>query len=139
MAEFHGRLPSHNKYNDEGEQSGESGNAARTEMTDLKGSKCRCGFALNTKSIKCPKCGKNMKPAEWADEGTIISCVKVGFPPEGECGPMNIALVQVTGRGPKVICWTDVCFSTGDAVTISEPTKQRYLCQKAPCQTTVKP
>ncbi|MBE0518787.1 MAG: hypothetical protein IH630_06140 [Thermoplasmata archaeon] len=108
-------------------------------MTDLKGSKCRCGFAVNTVSIKCPKCGKNMKSAEWADEGTIISCVEVGFSPEGEHGPMNIALVQVAGRGPKVICWTDACFSTGDAVTISEPAKQRYLCRKASGQSAIKP
>ncbi len=108
------------------------------EMTDLKGSKCRCGFAMNAASIKCPKCGKNMKPAEWADQGIVLSCVKVGFPPEGENGPTNIALVQMVDRGPKVICWTDICLSTGDAVAISESAKQRYLCQKVSDQPAIK-
>jgi uncharacterized OB-fold protein len=72
----------------------------------MKGMKCRCGFASVSQKAKCPRCGNQMKPAEWPDEGKVLSFTALHAVPEGLSDRYNLVLVEVARKGPKVICWT---------------------------------
>jgi uncharacterized OB-fold protein len=88
--------------------------------------KCRCGFATISDKALCPRCGKRMKPAEWPDEGTVLSFTRLQAIPEGLPDPYNLALVTVA-KGPKLVCWTSGTLHEKDPVTIVEQ-KGKYLC-----------
>ena len=92
----------------------------------MKGSKCKCGFATVAERARCPRCGKQMRPAEWPDEGKVLSFTRLQAIPEGFEDPYNLALVSVH-KGPKVVCWTSGTLHEDDPVTIQER-NGRYFC-----------
>jgi uncharacterized OB-fold protein len=67
-----------------------------------------------------------MKPAEWPDEGKVLSFTRLQAIPEGLSDPYNLALVSIE-RGPKVVCWTSGTLKENDEVLIVEQ-KGKYLC-----------
>ena len=80
---------------------------------------------------RCPKCGKAMKPAEWPDEGEIVSFAALQVMPEGLKEPYNMVLVSVS-KGPKIICWVSKNLRVGDVVTISERDGKYFCSMKEP-------
>lgn len=97
----------------------------------MKGMRCRCKFATLAGKIWCPRCGKQMKPHEWPDEGKVLSFTHLHAIPEGFTDPYNIALVEIP-EGPKVVCWTSGTLKENDEVTITN-VMGKYLCSpKAP-------
>lgn len=86
----------------------------------MKGMKCKCGYATNSQRAKCPKCGRLMKPAEWADEGKVLSFTPLQAIPEGMLDPYNLALVEIDGKGPKVVCWTQGKLTERENVLVTE-------------------
>ena len=92
----------------------------------MKGQKCRCGFATVAEHPRCPRCGKLMKPAEWPDEGKVLSFTRLNVIPQGFENPYNLVLVGLL-KGPKVVCWTSVTLHEEDLVAIQEH-NGRYLC-----------
>lgn len=72
----------------------------------MKGMKCRCGFASISQKTKCPRCGNQMKPSEWPDEGRVLSFTALRAVPEGLDSAYDLALVEVDRKGPKIVCWT---------------------------------
>ena len=96
----------------------------------MKGSKCKCGFMTVAVKNRCPRCGKEMKPEEWPDEGVVLSYSKLGVMPQGLNVPMDLVLVEVP-KGPKVICWTANKVKAGDELVIVEQDGQ-YFCRPKP-------
>lgn len=92
----------------------------------MKGSKCKCGFATVSAKRICPRCGKQMKPAEWPDSGRVLSFTRLQVIPEGFTEPLNMALVGVR-KGPKLVCWTSGILKVDDEVTITEK-NGKLLC-----------
>jgi uncharacterized OB-fold protein len=92
----------------------------------MKGSRCRCGFATVSGKKVCPRCGKVMKPAEWPDEGKVLSFTRLQAVPEGLSDPYNLALVAVED-GPKLVCWTSGTLEENDDVQIVE-VNGKHLC-----------
>jgi len=92
----------------------------------MKGQKCRCGFATVAEHPRCPRCGKLMKPAEWLDEGKVLSFTRLHVIPEGFEDPHNLVLVGLH-KGPKVVCWTSGILHEEDLVAIQER-NGRYFC-----------
>ena len=92
----------------------------------MKGLKCSCGFATVSDRPRCPRCGKLMKPAEWPDEGKVLSFTRLQAVPEGFEDPYNLALIGVN-KGPKVVCWTSGVLHEDEPVTIQER-NGRYFC-----------
>ncbi len=68
-----------------------------------------------------------MKPAEWPDEGTVLSFARVEVVPVGLTQPFNLTLVAVAEKGPKVICWATGVLKVGDEVTITDD-NGKYIC-----------
>jgi uncharacterized OB-fold protein len=93
----------------------------------MKGSKCKCGYSTTSDKATCPRCGKRMEQTEWPDEGTVLSFSKLDVVPEGLSEKFHMALVAVSGKGPKVICWSPEVLSVGNSVAISEDNK-KYFC-----------
>ncbi len=92
----------------------------------MKGQKCSCGFATVADRPRCPRCGKIMNPAEWPDEGKVLSFTRLEAIPVGFEDPYNLALVGIT-KGPKVVCWTSHTLNENDPVVIQER-DGRYFC-----------
>ena len=67
-----------------------------------------------------------MKPAEWPDEGKVLSFTRLQAIPEGLPDPYNLALVAVP-KGLKLVCWTSGTLRENEPVTIVEQ-KGRYIC-----------
>lgn len=67
-----------------------------------------------------------MKPAEWPDEGVVLSFTRLQTIPEGVEDPYNLALVGVH-KGPKLVCWTSGQLKEDDRVTINER-NGKYFC-----------
>ena len=93
----------------------------------MKGMKCKCKYATVSSKTKCPRCGRQMNPAEWPDEGKLLSFTELRTIPEGFENRYDMALVMIENGGPKVICWTTEKPKVGDLVTVSE-WKGKYLC-----------
>ncbi len=73
----------------------------------LEGSECKCGFlTISSKSV-CPRCGREMKPHLFFDEGKVLSYVSVKVNPEDSDKKMDLVMVEIDS-GPKLVCWTDV-------------------------------
>ncbi len=85
----------------------------------MKGCKCRCGLATVGERLRCPRCGKPMRPAEWPDHGKVLSFAMLQVVPEGLDERYNLALVGVP-RGPKVVCWTRIVLREDELVRISD-------------------
>jgi uncharacterized OB-fold protein len=94
----------------------------------MKGSKCKCGYSTVSDKRRCPKCGKEMKPAEWPDEGEVLSFSALQVIPEGLKEPYNMVLVSVK-KGPKIICWVSKTLRIGDVVTVTER-EGKYFCSR---------
>jgi len=92
----------------------------------LKGSKCRCGFATVSNKRRCSRCGKQMRPSEWPDQGKVLSFSRLQVIPEGFDTPYNLALVEIP-KGPKLACWTSGTLKVDDDVTVTEQ-HGKYLC-----------
>jgi len=67
-----------------------------------------------------------MKPAEWPDEGKVLSFTKLQAMPEGLSDPYNLALVAVE-KGPKLVCWTSGTLKENEEVQIME-ILGKYIC-----------
>ncbi len=67
-----------------------------------------------------------MKPAEWPDEGKVLSFTRLQAVPEGLSDPYNLALVAVED-GPKLVCWTSGTLEENDDVQIVE-VNGKHLC-----------
>ncbi len=93
----------------------------------MKGMKCRCGFSTTSQRLKCPRCGRPMKPAEWADEGKVLSFTLLQAIPEGLTDPHDLAMVEIAGRGPKVVCWTQTKLEEDERVLVTD-SDGRYVC-----------
>ena len=96
----------------------------------MKGMRCRCGFATVSTKMKCPRCGKLMKSAEWADEGRVLSFTSLHAIPEGSQQPHDLVLVQLHKKGPKIVCWSSSKLKEGDIVSVTD-IHGRYFCQPA--------
>jgi uncharacterized OB-fold protein len=68
-----------------------------------------------------------MKPVEWANEGRILSFTPLHVVPEGMLDPHNLALVEIDGKGPKVVCWTQGRLTERDNVLVME-SAGRFMC-----------
>lgn len=104
------------------------GNGAAREM---KGSKCKCGFATTSIKTRCPRCGREMKPSEWEEKGRVLSFVGMQVVPEGLDHSYDAALVGIDNEGPKIICWTADRLEVNDEVAVSE-SKGKYMCSPRP-------
>ena len=71
-----------------------------------------------------------MKPAEWPDEGKVLSFTRLHAVPEGFEDPYNLALVGVN-KGPKVVCWTSGTLFEEDPVTIMQRNGLYFCSLKA--------
>jgi uncharacterized OB-fold protein len=96
------------------------------EEGEMKGQKCRCGFASLSEHPRCPRCGKLMTPTEWPDVGKVLSFARLHAVPEGSANPHSLALVGLN-KGPKVVCWTIGILHEEDEVRIQER-DGRYFC-----------
>lgn len=67
-----------------------------------------------------------MRPAEWPDEGKVLSFTKLQAVPVGLSDPYNVALVAIE-KGPKVVCWTSGTLRVNDEVQVTE-IKGKYIC-----------
>jgi len=67
-----------------------------------------------------------MKPAEWSDEGKVLSFTRLQAVPVGFEDPYNLALVGIT-KGPKIVCWSSHLLDLNDRVVIQER-NGRYFC-----------
>lgn len=94
----------------------------------MKGKKCRCGFATVASRPRCPRCGKVTSDAEWKDEGTVMTVANLRKVPDGFNVPMALAVVQIDGKGPKVVCWTEDDLAVGDPVAVIDMGRT-YLCE----------
>ncbi len=74
-----------------------------------------------------------MKPAEWPDEGKVLTFTRLHAIPAGLKDPYNLALVAIE-NGPKLICWTSGILNENDSVTIVEQ-KGNMFCSSRPDQT----
>ena len=68
-----------------------------------------------------------MKPAEWADEGKVLSFTPLQAVPEGMTEPRDLVLVEIDRKGPKVVCWTQEKLSDNDSVLVIE-SDGNYSC-----------
>jgi uncharacterized OB-fold protein len=93
----------------------------------MKGMKCRCGFATTSQRNKCPKCGRLMTPAEWADVGKVLSFTRLQAVPEGMSDPYDLVLVGIDRKGPKVVCWAKDKLDENEGVLVTE-SGGKYLC-----------
>jgi len=89
--------------------------------------KCRCGFATVSKKLKCPRCGRLMTSSEWPDEGKVLSFTELQAIPEGFENPYNLVLVELAGKGPKIVCWTSGTLRENDRVTVAD-WSGKYIC-----------
>jgi uncharacterized OB-fold protein len=71
------------------------------------------------KKLRCPKCGRQMKPADWADKGKVLSFTYLKALPEGLTDSYNLALVEIED-GPKMVCWTTGRLKENDVVVITQ-------------------
>ncbi len=71
------------------------------------------------KKLRCAKCGKQMKPADWADKGKVLSFTYLKALPEGLSDPYNLALVEIE-EGPKMVCWTSGRLKENDIVAVEQ-------------------
>jgi len=99
----------------------------------MKGSKCKCGFTTTSVKTRCPRCGREMKVAEWEEKGKVLSFVELQVIPEGFENPYNTALVEIDNDGPKIICWTTDKLEVEDIVAVTEY-KGKYLCSPRPAE-----
>lgn len=95
-------------------------------MSYTKGSKCKCGYMTVAKKMRCTKCGKQMKPADWEDKGKVLSFTYLNAIPEGLSDLYNIALVEVED-GPKMVCWISGTVEENDVVVITQR-DGKYIC-----------
>lgn len=72
----------------------------------IEGSECKCGYKTLSKKPECLRCGRQMVPRKFFDEGKVLSFVKLGMPPMYHEKLLNIVMVEID-NGPKIICWTD--------------------------------
>jgi uncharacterized OB-fold protein len=96
------------------------------EVSYTKGSKCRCGYMTVAMKVSCPKCGKQMKPADWLDKGMVLSFTYLNAFPEGLLDLHNLALVEIED-GPKMVCWTSGRLKENDIVVITQD-DGKYIC-----------
>ncbi len=96
------------------------------EVSYTKGSECKCGYMTVAKKMRCPKCGKQMRPADWADKGKVLSFTHLDTVPEGLTDLYNLALVEIE-KGPKMACWTSYTLKEDDIVLIVQQ-NGKYLC-----------
>jgi uncharacterized OB-fold protein len=68
-----------------------------------------------------------MKPAEWADEGKVLSFTLLQSIPEGLVDPYDLAMVEIDRKGPKVVCWTQAKIEENESVLVEE-SGGRYIC-----------
>ena len=95
----------------------------------MKGKKCKCGFASLAKKPRCPRCGKVTTDAEWKDVGKVLSAAKLRNVPEGFNVPMSLTVVEIDGKGPKVVCWSEDDLSIGDTIVVVDMGGV-YVCEK---------
>ena len=93
----------------------------------MKGMKCKCGFATTSLRNKCPRCGRLMTPAEWADEGKVLSFTHLQAVPEGMSDPYDLVLVKINRKGPKVVCWAKKKMDENESVLVTE-SGGKYMC-----------
>jgi hypothetical protein len=62
----------------------------------------------------------------WPNQGTVLAYVKLGVVPVEYEFPMDLLMLEVK-TGPKIVCWTDRPFSTGDEVTFVQ-LGDAYIC-----------
>lgn len=93
----------------------------------MDGMKCRCGFATISDKKRCPRCGKQMKPGKWPDEGTVLSFTRLQVVPEGLHDAHNLAVVEIDGKGPKLTCWTSETLKEKRRVRVRE-LDGKYFC-----------
>ena len=84
----------------------------------MKGKRCRCGFATLTDKARCPRCGKITRETEWAGLGTVLASVRLDEVPKACEGPMDLALIEVDGKGPKIACWSTDRLKAGERVAV---------------------
>jgi uncharacterized OB-fold protein len=72
-----------------------------------------------------------MKPAEWADEGKVLSFTPLHVIPEGMMDPHNLALVEIDRKGPKIVCWTQGRLTESENVLVTE-SGGRFTCAPKP-------
>jgi uncharacterized OB-fold protein len=97
----------------------------------MKGMKCKCGFASVSEKVKCPKCGRLMKPAEWPDDGKVLSFIPLQATPEGLDNPYNLVLVEMADKGPKVVCWTSGKLKEDEEVSVTDRSGKLFCSPKA--------
>ena len=97
------------------------------EVRSTKGLKCRCGYKTVAEKLRCPKCGRQMKPADWKDKGKVLSFTYLNAIPEGFSDPYNLALVEIED-GPKMVCWTSGRLKENDIVVITQH-DGKYICK----------
>lgn len=71
-----------------------------------------------------------MKPANWPDEGKVLSFTRLQAIPQRLEDPYNLALVSIP-KGPKIICWTSKTLKEEDAVTVQERDGRFFCALKA--------
>jgi len=96
------------------------------EVRYTKGVKCKCGYMTVARKLRCPNCGKQMKPADWEDKGKVLSFTYLNAIPEGLPDPYNLALVEIQD-GPKMVCWTSGRLKENDIVVITQH-NGKYIC-----------
>lgn len=62
----------------------------------------------------------------WPNQGTVLAYVKLSVVPVEYDFPMDLLMLEVK-NGPKIVCWTDMPFSVGDAVTFVQ-LGDTYIC-----------
>lgn len=96
----------------------------------MKGRKCKCGFTTLAERPRCPRCGKITSEAEWEDVGKVLSSSKLNTAPEGFKAPMNLLLIEVGGKGPKLACWSEEDFAVGETVSLVDMGRGTFTCDK---------
>jgi uncharacterized OB-fold protein len=81
---------------------------------------------------RCPKCGKQMMPADWTDQGRVLSFTYLKAVPEGLPDPYNLALVEIED-GPKITCWTSGRLEKDDIVVVTQH-DGKYVCSQKMAQ-----
>ena len=85
----------------------------------MKGFSCRCGFRTVSTSRHCPRCGKEMTPAEWGDRGRVLSSARLTVRNGDAPQKIRIVLVAVTD-GPKIVCFSEDDLSVGEEAIVSQ-------------------
>jgi uncharacterized OB-fold protein len=95
----------------------------------VEGSECECGKKVAPYRSICPKCGKEMKSAEFEDFGIVLTHTILHAPPEGYEGPIRFCMVKLKG-GAQLVCGYegDQRLDIGEHVRIKKK-DNKYVCE----------